>query len=545
MMEYENGCVERFIYGMLDNTLECHRRGYNIKYAEDFLSSISLPSVTYREHFLLKNVKPKKPYVVLRHDVDHSLRNALAMARVESNLGIRATYFLLHPDGVASSRNYFGEVKNGKLTIFPWLIDAALWLQDHGHEVGIHNDLISLWAGTGIQPGEALESMLTTLRKNGVHISGMIAHGSALCYSLHFVNSEIFVEASNYAKKFQRKEQNILTLENGRSLPLFQLKMEDFGLEYIENKSSDYDINYSDSDNKMALVIHGKRYDFKAKNETFESAIQNGFLSCSHPPRMHALVHPCHWTFEFGFRENLLKEDIYNVVLNKYNKELYNKYSIMKKSKNIIQSMPNIDVFKSYNQIYISDKTHFSQQAYVEFVKRCLHFSSNKSSVLELGCGQGELLYESFCFMKEEQASSTDDVVAVGVDGSFVAITDCAIKYPECKWVVADVKSFLDGILEKDVLYAGLPQQYGIILDKTGLTMLRGFPEAYAVLKKIHEILAPDGYYIYMASKDFYERLYKDRKKWPLHWIQIVNKIFGSITLSDEIPNCIALICKK
>ena len=79
--------------------------------------------------------------------------------------------------------------------------------------------------------------------------------------------------------------------------------------------------------------------------------------------------------------------------------------------------------------------------------------------------------------------------------------------------MVAEGEAFLDGILGDDECYAPLPRQYEVILDKTGLTGVQDFPRAYAVLKKIHEILSPQGCYIYIASHEFYNRHYGDREK--------------------------------
>jgi hypothetical protein len=67
------------------------------------------------------------PVLLLRHDLDHSLRAALVLARIEAELGVRATYFvqvacpfynLLAPEGRAFVRE----------------------LADLGHEVGLHYD---------------------------------------------------------------------------------------------------------------------------------------------------------------------------------------------------------------------------------------------------------------------------------------------------------------------------------------------------------------------------------------------------------------------
>ena len=67
----------------------------------------------------------KTPYLILRHDVDYSLEAAFEMARIEKNLGITSTYFVL-----ASCEVYdLHEEKNAN-----WLRKIS----DLGHEIGLH-----------------------------------------------------------------------------------------------------------------------------------------------------------------------------------------------------------------------------------------------------------------------------------------------------------------------------------------------------------------------------------------------------------------------
>ena len=135
-----------------------------------------------------------EPHVALRHDVDWSIENAYAMAIVEHQLGIRSSYYLLHPDGRVTSRNYFGQVSDGRLAIDPQLFDWAARLMDLGHEVGLHNDLISLALATRRQPGEFLEQIVEAFAERGMPLAGSVAHGSRQCRDLGYLNYQIFAE---------------------------------------------------------------------------------------------------------------------------------------------------------------------------------------------------------------------------------------------------------------------------------------------------------------------------------------------------------------
>ena len=68
--------------------------------------------------------------IALRHDIDHDLDLALEMAHHEHERGIRATYFLLH------TCDYWND---------PRFTQKCAQLQDYGHEIGLHLNLLTEW----------------------------------------------------------------------------------------------------------------------------------------------------------------------------------------------------------------------------------------------------------------------------------------------------------------------------------------------------------------------------------------------------------------
>jgi hypothetical protein len=68
------------------------------------------------------------PKLILRHDVDVSLKMALKMAAIENNLGVRSTYMVMTRSPLYDIEN---DTSRGML----------LQLIDMGHEVGLHFDL--------------------------------------------------------------------------------------------------------------------------------------------------------------------------------------------------------------------------------------------------------------------------------------------------------------------------------------------------------------------------------------------------------------------
>src|SRR5258708_22772208 len=94
--------------------------------------------------------------VGLRHDVDDRLESALVLARLEHDRGLRSTYFVLH------TAPYWRHDER--------VLAALCGLQDLGHEVGFHHDLLTLHYLYGADVGEVLARELEWLRAGGVDI---------------------------------------------------------------------------------------------------------------------------------------------------------------------------------------------------------------------------------------------------------------------------------------------------------------------------------------------------------------------------------------
>lgn len=69
-----------------------------------------------------------RPLVIMRHDIDVCLARAERIARLESEHGIRATYFIM-----VSSPLYSPQTDDGA--------DAVRRIRDLGHEIGLHYDM--------------------------------------------------------------------------------------------------------------------------------------------------------------------------------------------------------------------------------------------------------------------------------------------------------------------------------------------------------------------------------------------------------------------
>ena len=82
--------------------------------------------------------------VILRHDIDSSLGQAMALARVERELGVSSTYFVL------LTSDFYNPASKGS-------VEKLRSIQSMGHEVGLHFDEKAYLEGT---PEETVSRIL-------------------------------------------------------------------------------------------------------------------------------------------------------------------------------------------------------------------------------------------------------------------------------------------------------------------------------------------------------------------------------------------------
>lgn len=117
----------------------------------------------------------------LRHDVDdHGWESCLALAEWEFARGRRSTYYFLH------TAPYWGS---------PEFIEGVRRIAEMRHEVGLHNNAITVWYETGRDPFEVLVQAVTELRAwSGSPVRSTAGHGDSACYTGRFVNYTMFEE---------------------------------------------------------------------------------------------------------------------------------------------------------------------------------------------------------------------------------------------------------------------------------------------------------------------------------------------------------------
>lgn len=181
-----------------------NRRNIEFSYREytSFIKKISdknkYKNVTLNE-FNLKHAEI--PLISLRHDVDRDIQGALEMAAIEHRHDIRSTYFILH------TAEYYGETKKNYVKHREELLPLLKKLQnEYQHEIGWHNDLVTLDVVYGVDPRKYLQDELTWLRDNGISISGTAGHGSLYCHKYNYLNQYFFKELQKPVGNFVNNE---------------------------------------------------------------------------------------------------------------------------------------------------------------------------------------------------------------------------------------------------------------------------------------------------------------------------------------------------
>ena len=114
----------------------------------------------------------------MRHDCDNVIDTAVRMAEWEARRGYRSTYYILHTSPYWQDK--------------PLLKHSLDVIASYGHEIGIHNNAVTVALQTGRDPAEVLREAAAELRSYGHVVRSTVGHGDALCNVVRYCNDEIF-----------------------------------------------------------------------------------------------------------------------------------------------------------------------------------------------------------------------------------------------------------------------------------------------------------------------------------------------------------------
>jgi hypothetical protein len=181
----------------------------------------------YTMHDYLKD-KPKDKFIVMRHDVDLSLKHALRMAEIENSLDVKSTYFIR----ASKFLNPFSE-KNAKI---------IKKISDMEHEIGLHydSDVINI---------DDFKSFLLNLKKILEDVTGKKVYGA----SLHKIKKSGIkeIEKLNFVEDFLKE----LDLEYDAYSDIFLKK-----IKYISDSSYRWKegcmCSHLKKENKLYILTH-------------------------------------------------------------------------------------------------------------------------------------------------------------------------------------------------------------------------------------------------------------------------------------------------
>jgi hypothetical protein len=221
----------------------------------------------------------KSNLIALRHDVDYDLDLALEMSYWEHEWGICSSYYLLHTAEYWQDNRFY---------------EKCLQIQEFGHEIGLHLNLITEWMEGKIDNiASRLQELIQGLREAGVVISGVSPHGDQSCYRHHYINYWCFAElrpdnpfleshlsaegipVNETAFQIQYPPNHKLVRSDGAEFPLWSLQMKDLGLVY-EAMHIPYDHYYTDSGGS-----------WKRSDDPRQRSLRKG--------RHQILIHPLYW----------------------------------------------------------------------------------------------------------------------------------------------------------------------------------------------------------------------------------------------------------
>ena len=164
-----------------------------------------------------------KIVISMRHDIDYDIASAVRFARREYRHGVRATYFFLN------TADYYSFIRNNSFIRVPSVLNYMTKIQnEYKHEIGWHNDLVTLQVVYDIDVKTYLSGELAFLRGKGINIYGTAFHGSAYCYEYQYLNSYIWSGAY--------KDYNFLNYDSvkvdGIYKKINKFKISDFGFKY-------------------------------------------------------------------------------------------------------------------------------------------------------------------------------------------------------------------------------------------------------------------------------------------------------------------------
>lgn len=165
---------------------------------------------------VIKTQAPDKVVIYMRHDIDHDPQTALRMAEAENKLGMQSSYYVLN------TAPYYGEQTPTGVKRYASMDKLYLDIQKLGHEVGVHNDLLSAMILWDADPIVLQGQELDYYRSIGLNVTGVVSHGAGIVLKRNLNNTWVFSEFGKTGS----------FIEDGRLYEYGKYSISDFGFDY-------------------------------------------------------------------------------------------------------------------------------------------------------------------------------------------------------------------------------------------------------------------------------------------------------------------------
>jgi len=190
-------------------------------FLQEITSSDRYLVVPHRD--LDKTNAPDKVIISIRHDMDNEFLDSKRMAMLEYKYNVVGSYYVLH------TANYYGKTDLNFFSRNTPIASELLEIQDfYKHEVGLHNDLVTLQIVYNLNSVDFLKQELNYLRKNGLKMEGSTAHGSDFCYKYFYTNHYFWegytATPDDFFKNWQTVPINnkLVTIQKAKSKDFFE-----------------------------------------------------------------------------------------------------------------------------------------------------------------------------------------------------------------------------------------------------------------------------------------------------------------------------------
>lgn len=250
------------------------------------LCDLGIAVVPFTEADFSRPPVPGKPTCLLRHDLDIDVVAALEMARIEHDMGVRSSWYVLH------TSPYYGTFDNdGVFHRHNCMRHVYRTMQELDHEIALHTDGLHVYQFQQRDGAQALTEEIAWLRSSGIRLTGTTAHNSWSIYGAE--NFALFKGRPQRGGTRPGECPDAVTHE-GRSAHLQVLDEQELGLTYEANEvfwQNQIPVRYA----AIRSSDTWRWSDKQSRADTDPSGAIEGFIDTATALENFSLVKPNEW----------------------------------------------------------------------------------------------------------------------------------------------------------------------------------------------------------------------------------------------------------